>query len=162
MIDFEQRMLRLSAGKRLPVRLDDATWTAVDWLASESGRTWSEWCSTVVGGCPDSGNVTATIRNAAMTGILNATILADRVAFSEYAGPTSQSLNICDNAEFHDVLAQTSIKHVTNFGGFGFAAGIHDGCVCFAIKNNLQDRPNIVISTPFTDNQWMLGMEARK
>lgn len=161
MIESEQRMLRLSDGKRLPVRLDGATWTAIDWLSNQAGMPWSNWCATVIEGSPDSSNVTATIRSAAMGGILNATIFADRVALSERVGPIGRCLQACDDREFNDVLNHASVEKTMNFGGYAVAAGISDGCVCFLIKNNMKNLPNLIINTPFTDNQWALGMENR-
>jgi predicted DNA-binding ribbon-helix-helix protein len=77
-MDTVQRMVPLDAGKRAGVRLDQATWQAIDWLADQSGKTWQQWCAKVIAATPDSKNATASVRVAAMDGLLCSTVFAGR------------------------------------------------------------------------------------
>lgn len=77
-MDAVQRMVPLEGGKRAGVKLDHATWQAIDWLSEQSGRTWQQWCAKVITATPDTKNATAAVRAAAMDGLLVATVFAGR------------------------------------------------------------------------------------
>lgn len=95
-----QRMLPLGDGKRTGVKLDTATWQAIDWLAGQQGQTWQEWCLSIIKSIDESENATAAIRAAAMDGIFTELMLAkeeNKVALTQ-----KEFL-----AEFKDLLKET-------------------------------------------------------
>ena len=155
MVSIEQRMLKLSCGKRMPVRLDEPTWLAIDWLAQESGKSWTDWCNAVVDASTENGNLTATIRCAAMSGVLEATVFASSAAQSKRTGPIWESIAILDDARFYEALRQARVDGADNFLGFRLSAGVSEGQVCFFVEDKIKGGRNVVIKTPFTDNQWI-------
>lgn len=165
MPEHEQRMLRLASGKRMPIRLDEATWRAVDWLAAQSHQSWSDWCARIVESTPEGENITATVRSAAMQGLLSATIFNERAEMYASAGPIWQSLGMCGDPIFHEVLEEARkedrIEGEEDFVGFKLAAGVSEfGRVAFYIENGIKEGCNLFISTPFTLEEWAAKMES--
>jgi len=78
MVLTTQRMLALLSGKRISMKLDDATWQAIDWLAEQCGKSWQDWCSRTLANMDEGENMTAALREAAMSGLMEETIFADR------------------------------------------------------------------------------------
>lgn len=63
-------MPELANGYRTGIRLNPATWRAVDWIVSQQGHKWSEWAREQLEQKPDADNMTAVIRAAAMDALL--------------------------------------------------------------------------------------------
>ena len=156
MTETVQRMLTLSESKRLPIRLDEHTWQAIDWLADESSQSWVEWCRGVVGAnSEDLKNITGTIRSAAMDGLLCATIFSQRAEQLAQNGPIWSGLGMCSDQDFDHALSQADIEGAEDFIGFKLAAGINEfGYVTFYIGNGVKECSNLIISTPFTMQEW--------
>lgn len=156
MTDQLQRMLSLGDGKRLPIRLDEHTWRAIDWLSDEANQSWLEWCRNIVSAhSDDAKNITATIRSAAMDGLLRATIFNDRAEQLDRTGPIWSCLGMCGDQDFDHALAQADIEGAEDFVGFKLAAGINEfGYVTFYFGNGVKECSNLVISTPFTMQEW--------
>ena len=70
MTELRMRTLELN-GKRTGIKLDPATWQAVDWIAGQQNRKWSEWAREEIEKYPNADNMTAVIREAAMTELFN-------------------------------------------------------------------------------------------
>jgi predicted DNA-binding ribbon-helix-helix protein len=70
MTELRMRTLELN-GKRTAIRLDVATWQAIDWIAGQQNRKWSEWARDKLEKDLDVVNMTAVIREAAMTELFN-------------------------------------------------------------------------------------------
>lgn len=146
-----QRMLPLGEGKRTAIKLDSATWQAVDWLADEKGQKWQEWCLTVVHAAEEDENLTAAIRAAAMDGILMATILSSRATLNSVADehPLLRYSAMMNDEELAENLRSSHIAGVEEMGGFTLHAGEDEaGQPCLWIENQLKGWPNLVISVP--------------
>jgi predicted DNA-binding ribbon-helix-helix protein len=65
-------------GKRTGIKLDSATWVAIEWLADQQDQTWQEWCNKIIHATPEDENVTASIRAEAMDGIFSELMLAKK------------------------------------------------------------------------------------
>lgn len=152
-------------GKKRGIRLDAATWQTIDWLASQRGVKWfalaREWAvmaghTKQVGTDTNGENLTGVIREAAMQELMNATILSERAEMIESAGPIWQSLGMCNDEILTDAMKSAdSIEGLEDFVGFKLTAGVSEfGKVTYYIENNIKDCPNVIISTPFTPEQW--------
>lgn len=148
-------------GRRRGVRLDEGTWQAVDWLAAQRGIKWSElareWVTLATHGQMQQGdNLTGIIRSAAMQCLLSETVFQDRADMVTSAGPIWQSLGMCEDKQFHEALtAATSIDGSDDFVGFKCSAGVNEfGWVTFYIENAIKECPSLIISTPFTRQEW--------
>lgn len=147
-------------GKRRGIRLDAGTWQAVDWLAGQRGVSWSilahEWATLGTNGPETDGNLTRVIRTSAMQALLSETILSERASMHETAGPIWQSLGMCDDDRFHEIMGEAQhIEGAEDFGAFKLAAGVNEfGKVTFYIEGCIKDCSNLIISTPFGLDQW--------
>ena len=67
--------------KRTGIKLDPATWQAVDWLAKQKGVKWSalarDWLTIGTNGTEADTNLTRIIRSSAMSELLNETIFSE-------------------------------------------------------------------------------------
>lgn len=150
MSELEQRMLRLPNGKRMPVRLDDATWRAVDWLAKQAHKQWSEWCAAVIAASPDTNNVTAEIRAAAMKAVMEsaltpnlATPSATELCHPMLSNGRLRVLQAADvDAELHSML----IEETLNFAAFELVAGDRDGIPSLLIRSKVENDFSAVLS----------------
>lgn len=152
-------------GKKRGVRLDQATWQAVDWLSEQRGMKWAalahEWAmladhSKQITGKEGGDNLTGVIRTYAMHELLKETILNDRAQTLSGAGPIWQSLGMASDDNFQYALDQaTRIEGEDDFVGFKLTAGVSEfGKVTFYIENAIKGCPSLIISTPFTPEQW--------
>lgn len=145
------RMIPLGQGKRHPVRLDAATWQAVDWLAGQAGQTWQQWCASVIDHTPEDENVTAAIREQAMGGILAETILAQRVSLDSIADrhPLLQCSAMFDDDELADHMRRCDVWGTEDMGGFKLHAGKDElNRPCLWLENGLKGWPSVVIPIP--------------
>lgn len=152
-------------GKKRGIRLDGATWQAIDWLAEQRGVKWSalahEWATMAghakqVGNDSGGENLTGVIRSHAMQELLNETILNERASMFENVGPIWQSLGMVSDNDIQEVISQaTSIEGSGDLVGFKIAAGVNEfGKVTFYIENGMKGCPSLIISTPFSLEQW--------
>jgi len=141
-MEIIQRMLPLEGSKRTGLKLDGATWQAVDWLAAKRGVTWQDWCKSVVGATPAGDNITATVRAAAMNELLEATIFEGRGEWLETINfhPFMRNSAMLNDAQLEDILAGATVQGRENFGGFTVIFG-HDegGQDCVWVRNGLRD-----------------------
>ena len=163
MTKVSTRMLPLGQKRRLPLRLDAATWQAVEILASRSGITWQDWCARVLQSAGnDSTNMTAVVRSAAMDGLLGESIVAERA--EQFTGPQAvamQMAGICNNSVFAEDIRAGAVQSSSEFGGFTLRSGTDEnGRVCFWIENGLKEHPNAIVRTPFTPEQWRNALRA--
>lgn len=146
-----QRMVPLSTGKRAGVKLDPATWQAVDWLAAQAGQTWQQWCAAVIDSTPEDENATAAIRAAAMGGILAETILADRVSLDNIADrhPLLRYSAMMDDGELAEHMRGCEVWGTEDMGGFKLHAGKDEhNRPCLWLENGLKGWPSVVIPMP--------------
>ena len=159
MTETQQRMLTLSNGKRMPVRLDEPTWTAIEYLAECSGQKWQGWCNDTLSELCPGENITAGLREAAMDGILAATVFPERAVQCSSAVPTWQNLGECDDRDFDYALEQASkhgeIQGHQDFGGFTLYSGLSEwGNVTYYVRNNMREGASVIINTPFKIDEW--------
>lgn len=151
MAEIMQRMLNLESGKRTPVKLDAPTWQAVDWLAGQVGQSWKTWCADVAGKSSDGENMTAAIREAAMAGLLDASVFAGRdeqLAAME-AHPIMENSGILDDDGLADILKNARVAGHSDFGGFSVLFGLDEHYQdCIWIKNGLRDGLHFAFVVP--------------
>jgi predicted DNA-binding ribbon-helix-helix protein len=146
-----QRMLPLGDGRRTAIKLDSATWHAIDWLAGEKGQTWQEWCAAVIHATVEDENSTAAIRAAAMDSILTETILASRATIDSIAEdhPLLRYSAIMNDEELAKHMRSCVIDGSEEMGGFTLHAGKDEsGNPCLWIENQLKGWPSVVIPMP--------------
>ena len=149
-----QRMVPLESGKRTGVRLDQPTWNAIEWLAEQSGKSWQQWCAKVITSTPSDENTTASIRAAAMEGMLAATIFEDRrnqLAAME-SHPLMRNSATLNDKQLEGELESAMVQGWSDFGGFAVGFG-HDsfGQDCVWIKNGLRNGLHFAFAYPLSD-----------
>lgn len=154
MSSIKQRTLTTAPGRRAAIKLDDPTWQAVEWLARERGQTWQEWCKQVLVEVTGAENMTAALREAAMTGLLGATILPDLQNRAEQLALQEGHALMRNAAPVDDKLLKSTLKHGkvlggSDFGGFEVLFGFDEhGTDCIWIRNRLRDGLHFVIQAP--------------
>lgn len=146
-----QRMLPLGDGKRTGIKLDSATWQAINWLSEQKGQTWQEWCLAIVRTTPEDENITAAIRAAAMNDILMETVLASRANLESIADehPLLRYSAMMNDEEFAEHMRSCHIEGSEEMGGFTLHAGTDEcGRPCLWFENQLKEWPNLVIPMP--------------
>lgn len=137
-------------GRRRGIRLDEATWQAIDWLAAQRGVKWAELARAWAGQSAASDeNLTRAIRSAATHELLSATIFNDQRAFDVIA---QESHGVMRNAaalsddERNDLMDGATVQGAHDFGGFTVVFG-HDefGQDFVLIENNMRNQPHLVI-----------------
>jgi predicted DNA-binding ribbon-helix-helix protein len=141
MAEMIQRMLPLGRGLRNAIRLDEATWKAIDFLCETKSQTWQEWCNAVVSNKPKGDNMTAEIRAAAMDGLLYSTIFQHRG--DQLEGMANHSLMkdcaMLDDEQLSDVLKTATIEGESDFVSFKVKYGQDEaGQDCVWIENQLR------------------------
>lgn len=149
-----QRMLPLATGKRTAIRLDAASWQAIDWLASQANQTWQAWCNAALTTYEEGDNLTATLRTAAMNGILVETILATPPSLEALADNHEllRYSAVMNDKELRDHMKGCEVLGHENYGSFTLHAGKDEfGRPCVWIENNMKGCASVVI--PFEVNQ---------
>lgn len=146
-------------GRRRGVRLDEATWSAVDWLAEQRGMKWPElareWATLGMHGPVKDDNLTRVIRASAMQALIAQTIFAERAELHAAAGPIWKTVSTCGDRDFREALEQAAIEAHEDFGGFTLHVGISEfGNVTVYVENHVKDGSNAIISTPFPLDEW--------
>lgn len=154
MTELRMRSLELKSGRRTGIRLDPATWQAVDWIAAQQGRKWSEWAREEIEKYPHADNMTAVIRSAAMDAMLVEATLAehsvtlDSVADEHPLLRYSAMMNDKELAE-HMHRRECQIYGSEELGGFTVHAGKDEfGRYCLWIENQLKGGLSLVIPMP--------------
>ena len=155
MSSIKQRTLTTAPGRRAAIKLDDPTWQAVEWLARERGQTWQEWCKQVLVEVTGDENMTAALREAAMAGLLGATIFPDLQDRAEQLALQEGHALMRNAAPVDDKLLKSALKHGkvlggSDFGGFEVLFGFDEhGTDCIWIRNRMRDRLHFAIQAPF-------------
>ena len=147
----QQRMVTLTDGKRVPIKLDAPTWQAVEWLAEHRSTTWAELCADVLASTPDADNMTATIREAAMSGLLEETVFADRAAqiAAMEMHPLMRNSGLLNDAQLNKILKTARVAGQSDFGGFTVIFGLDEYAQdCIWIKNGLRDGMHFAFVVP--------------
>lgn len=154
MTELRMRTLELANGRRTGIRLDPATWQAVDWIAEQQNRKWSEWAREEIEKYPNADNMTAVIRSAAMDAMFIATTIAehsmtlDSIADEHPLLRYSAMMNDKELAE-HMHRPECQIFGSEEFGGFTVHAGKDEfGRYCLWIENQLKGGLSVVIPMP--------------
>lgn len=154
MPEITQRMLATSTGKRSSLKLDKPTWQAIDWLASQRGQSWQEWCNHALTNVTGDENMTGTLRQAAMAGLLGETIFADPADRAEQLALQESHALMRNSAPMDEALLKSTLKHAkvqgrSDFGGFEVLFGFDEhGTDCIWIKNGLRDGLHFAIQAP--------------
>ncbi|NIA54856.1 ribbon-helix-helix domain-containing protein [Massilia sp. TW-1] len=149
-----QRTLTITTGKRASIKLDQPTWQAVEFLARERGQTWQEWCKQVLVGVSGDDNMTASVREAAMAGLLGATIMPDLQDRAEQLALQENHALMRNAAPIDDKLLNSTLKHAkvqggSDFGGFEVLFGFDEhGTDCIWIKNRIAGGLHFAIQAP--------------
>lgn len=149
-MEMKQRMIPHAKG-RTGIKLDEPTWTAVDWLASSGGSTWKQWCASIIDGLPKGENMAAALRAAAMDGLLAATIFEERgehlAAMERH--PLMRDSAILDDTTLEEVMTGATMQGWSDFGGFAIGFG-HDehGQECLWVRNGLRNHPHFALVLP--------------
>lgn len=152
MTELRMRTLELSSGHRTGIRLDPATWQAVDWIAAQQERKWSEWAREEIAKYPNADNMTAVIRSAAMNALLVETASAERaVTLGNIADehPLLRYSSMMNDEELTEHMRSCHIDGSEEMGGFTLHAG-KDECErpCLWIENQLKGWPSVVLPMP--------------
>lgn len=151
-MEATQRMVPLEGGKRTGIKLDQATWQAIDWLAQQEGKAWQQWCASVIASTPESENITAAVRASAMNGLLAKTIFGEDRA-EEIAAMERHSLmrysGILNDEQFEKEMRGATAQGWSDFGGFAIGFG-HDGHGqdCVWVKNGLRNGSHFAFVVP--------------
>ncbi|MGZ3182933.1 MAG: hypothetical protein ACXU8N_10875 [Telluria sp.] len=146
-----QRMLTTMTGKRSSLKLDQPTWLTIDWLAKQRGQSWQEWCNQALANVTGDENMTGTLREAAMAGLLGATVLADHADRAEQVALQESHALMRNSAPMDDALLKSTLKRAnvqgrSDFGGFEILFGFDEyGTDCIWIKNRLRDGVHFAI-----------------
>lgn len=154
MTNTTMKMVPMGHGKRHPIRLDDATWQAICWLAEQEGKTWQQWCAKVIDATPGGQNITAAVRAAAMDALVYETIVADRgesLAAMEHH-PLLKDSGTLNDRQLDDAMQGATVQGWSDFGGFAVYFG-HDeyGQDCVWIKNGLRTGLHFAFVLPATE-----------
>lgn len=146
------RTLELTNGHRTGIRLDAATWQAVDWIASQQKRKWSEWAREQLERHPKADNMTAVIRAAAMDAMLVETILAERTATLNSIAdehPLLRYSAMMNDKELAEHMRRCQVFGSEELGGFTVHAGKDEfKRPCLWFENQLKGWPHLVIPMP--------------
>lgn len=149
-------------GTKTGIRLDEATWAAVDLAAKRQGVKWTQWARAVLAADPDTDNKTGAVRAAAMQAVMEEVFRQERA--DQLAGFTTVGFRLagqCDDEQFAQSLAEAHIEGEADYIGFKVRSGIDEnGCVAYWIENGLRDGVHVVIPTPFKPEQWLDALEA--
>ncbi|WP_143131090.1 hypothetical protein [Noviherbaspirillum humi] len=133
------------------MKLDEATWQAIDWLADQQSKTWQVWCADALAPASDAENMTAALREAAMCRLLEQTIFQDRAA--QYAAmgnhPLIRDSGMLDDAELGSILEKAHVQGRLDFGGFEVVFGFDEhGQDCVWIRNGLRNGLHFAFIVP--------------
>lgn len=152
MTELRMRTLELENGHRTGIRLDPATWQAVDWIATQQGRKWAEWAREEIAKYPDADNMTAVIRSAAMSEMLIQTTLAERAVTLDSLAeehPLLRYSAMMNDEELAEHMRSCRIDGSEEMGGFTLHAGRDEfERPCLWIENQLKEWPSLVIPMP--------------
>jgi hypothetical protein len=141
-MDAMQRMLPLSDGRRIPLKLSSATWKGVDWLAAMRGVSWQDWCRSHVENAGKPENITGTVRAAAMDAIISQTIFAGRPEQLEamQRHPLMRDSASLNDEQYAEIMKGATVEGSSDFGGFAvhFGKDEHDQ-PCVWIRNGLRE-----------------------
>lgn len=150
-MDATQRMVPLESGKRTGIKLDQAAWQAIDWLAERQGVTWQKWCAQIIAAAPEGENLTASVRSAAMDALVVETVFGGRGQdlAAMAANPLLRSSGTLSDQQLEEILSGATIQGSSDFGGFTVSFG-HDehGQDCVWIKNGLRGWPHFAFVVP--------------
>ncbi|MBB3005809.1 hypothetical protein [Cupriavidus alkaliphilus] len=152
MVDVVARMLRLSDGKRLPIKLDAPTWQAIDWLAQSKAQNWQEWCRAVVGAADEGSNLTASIREAAMAALVRHTLFPDDRGEQLEAmerHTLMRNSGMLNDKQLEEILSAATVEGWSDFGGFAVGFGVDDtGQDCVWVRNGLREGLHMAFASP--------------
>lgn len=137
-------------GKRRGIRLDDATWCAIDWLAAKRDVKWPILAREWVAEGADDESLTRTIRNAAINALMVETVFGEQRAedMKAMSGHTlMKNSGQLDDDQLREVLKNATVQGESDFGGFVVLFGQDEfGQDCVWIKNGLRDGDHFAIA----------------
>lgn len=141
----------LGTSARTSVRLDETTWAAVDLIAEQQGKKWSEWARGVLREHPDAKNATAVLRTAAVNGLMMMTVLQNR---GDDLALMNDNVLMRDSAslsekQLNSIMETVTIRGRSDHGGFEVVFGKDDaGQDCVWIINNMRDGLHFALVAP--------------
>ncbi|MDO8699303.1 MAG: ribbon-helix-helix domain-containing protein [Rhodoferax sp.] len=154
MTDYKLRSIDtgMGTGNRTTIRLDAATWGAVDAIAGRRGVKWSEWVRDLLKQNPDAPNATAVIRNATVNALMAESFLSDEnrgfdLAVHDAHALMRNSASLSD-AELESIMKTATIQGRSDHGGFEVVFGQDDaGQDCVWIINGLRSGLHFAFTT---------------
>lgn len=141
-MEMTQRMVPLEGGRRTGIKLDAATWKAIDWLASQEGKAWQQWCAAIIIATPDNENTTAAIRAAAMDELLVKSVFGEDRAEQTAAmnrHPLMKNSASLNDDQFEQIMRGADVQGWSDFGGYAIGYGYDEnGQYCTWVKNGLR------------------------
>jgi predicted DNA-binding ribbon-helix-helix protein len=162
---MESKMRTLAVGgAKTGIRLDEATWAAVDLVSERRGMKWHQWVREVLAANPDTDNKTGAVRAAAMQAMLDEATLQERA--DQLAEPEPLGFAITGQLSDDDlerVLSESRMEEgAGEYVGFTVRTGTDsEGRVFYVIENGVKGFPHVAIATPFTPEQWLHALEAQ-
>ncbi len=146
-----QKNIPLTGGKRAGLKLDEATWRAIEWTNEQTGKDWKKWCADIIESTPKDENVTAAVRAAAMDALLYENIMEGRAESmaAMSAHPLMRDSAMLDDARLEEILVRATVQGTADFDGFKVLFG-HDehGQDCVWIKNGLRNGLHFAFIVP--------------
>jgi predicted DNA-binding ribbon-helix-helix protein len=150
-MEISQKNLTLLSGKRTGLKVDAATWQAIDYLAGQRGITWQDWCRAAIERSGTDENITGTVRAAVTNDLMMASVLDGRgESLETIVGHTlmhdSATLN---DGQWGDIMKTATVQGSEDFGGYAVFFG-HDesGQECIWIRNGLRNGLHFAIIYP--------------
>jgi predicted DNA-binding ribbon-helix-helix protein len=147
--------------KQTSLRLDNITWSAIEFLAARHGIRWQDWACRVLSECPDTPNMASELRQAAFQQLL-ATVGqgSDMVPLQAYHELLGKSYRRLDDKALSAALKQALVVHRDDsFVSFSVIVGFladEDRQPFLCVQNRLQGSLHM-LATPTAANHAVPG-----
>lgn len=153
----QTRTLDLGQGRRTTVKFDPVTWRAIELMAAREGVRWTQWVRKLMAAHPGAENMHATIRAAAIEGLLAEQILAERREHATFGGRAVllQGCVTLNDDELREELDAGRIEgDPLDLVAFQVMAGLdqHNQPTIW-LRNGLRSGMNVAITLPFTADE---------
>lgn len=157
MTEMQTRTLDLGEGRRTTVKFDPVTWRAIELMAAREGIRWTQWVRKLMAVHPGAENMHATIRAAAIEGLLAEQVLAERAEQAMSVG-RAVLLEGCVTLTDDELREELAAGHIEGepleMVAFQLMAGLdqHNQPTIW-LRNGLRDGMNLAITLPFSADE---------
>ena len=138
----------MQGGKRTGIKLDLATWQAIEWLSGQAGKTWQQWCAKIIESTPADQNVTASVRAAATKALVMATVFSERRGDDLTAMENNALMR--NSAALNDSRRRLMLLDATVHGSCDF------GCFVIKFGQNEHGRDFVLVENKMRDEQHFI------